>query len=541
MNRTIIIGTRGSELALWQARYAQNLLFQHHIRSELKIILTLGDKNQQWQNSFDKLEGKNFFTKEIEESLLNKEIDLAVHSFKDVEATFFENTDSDLMIAGLSERYLPNDILILHSHSVDKTKTLHIKSGARIGTSSARRYAQLKTLREDIEILPLRGNVPTRIQKLKNTYYDGILLAKAGVERLNIDLSDFYVLNLPLHLFVPAAGQGIIAFQIRKTDEELFELIQKISHKKEERISKIERQALKWMGGGCSKPVGILCEEYEEEKYRLYVSCNTDKNDVSVLSVISANQLEELSRTSEKNIQNIKKILNVEKENVRQVFISKKLDEESYFKKVIRRLNWGLADEPLIQTRAIAIDKIPDYRWIFFNSKNAVKYFFDLEEVRVEEIRNKKIACISAGTAEYVERYGFSSHFIGDGTDISQIAQAFAACCKDQRVIFPCSTISIQNIEKAINYVAEVIHFPVYETIELSKKWEVDFDYLIFTSPSNARAFLKSNSIALTSKMIAMGERTKRELIDRGVLEERIALPVAFDEVAMVGAMMGMI
>ncbi|MBC7862964.1 MAG: hydroxymethylbilane synthase, partial [Bacteroidia bacterium] len=163
--KKIIIGTRGSELALWQANYTKELLEKNGHTVELKIISTQGDRTQQWNTSFEKLEGKGFFTKELEEALLKKEIDLAVHSHKDLPT---ENPDG-LIIAGVSEREDPAELLLIRKECVDETQKFNLKQNAIVGTSSSRRKSQLLAFRPDVELKDLRGNVPTRIEKLRNT------------------------------------------------------------------------------------------------------------------------------------------------------------------------------------------------------------------------------------------------------------------------------------------------------------------------------------------------------------------------------------
>lgn len=531
MNKKIIIGTRGSELALWQAKYTQQLLSRHNISSELKIIVTSGDKNQQWENSFDKLEGKNFFTKEIEEALLNKEIDLAVHSFKDVEAVFYED-DHPLVIAGLSKRHTPNDVLILLNDCVDKQYPLHISCGAKIGTSSSRRYAQLHTFRPDVKILPLRGNVPTRINKLKNRQYDGIILAQAGIERLNISLDEFYVMPLPLYYFVPAAGQGIIAFQARREDEEILQLIKKISDTDAEICGKSERKVLQFTGGGCSKPIGVLCEKHLN-KFRMYVSFNTDKEQPSVLSIIEDVNADTLINTTQKIIQNIQ--YHLQNPVSKKVFISKQLSEDSYLKKIIQRLKWNIADVTLIKTEALPANDLPSFDWIFFSSKNAVKYF--LESYGKDVLKDKKTGCLSVSTSGYLEAQGISADYTGTENDIQSIAEDFLKKCKHQTVLFPCSNISNQSIGQYISGMAEAVYFPVYKTTEIHQELNEQFDYLIFTSPSNVRAFLKKNQIKDNAKIIAMGESTEKELLKHGIKNE-IFLPAIFNENGIVAALM---
>lgn len=162
MRNPLIIGTRGSELALWQARFVQSLLKDIGLDSELKIIKTQGDRIQHL--SFDKLEGKGFFTKEIEEALLNGETDLAVHSHKDLPT----EQPAGLIIAAVSGREDPSERLLIRKEAVDNRKKFSLRKQARVGTSAARRKSQLLAFRPDLILEDLRGNVPTRVQKLRD-------------------------------------------------------------------------------------------------------------------------------------------------------------------------------------------------------------------------------------------------------------------------------------------------------------------------------------------------------------------------------------
>jgi hydroxymethylbilane synthase len=251
------IGSRGSDLALWQAHHVKRQLEALGCTVDLTIIKTQGDAIQHL--SFDKLEGKGFFTKEIEQALLDNSVDLAVHSHKDLET----NPPAGLIIAAVSEREDPADLLLIAKEAVDAEMAWGLKQGAVVGTSSARRKSQVVRFREDTEIKDLRGNVPTRIQKLRDGHYDAILLAKAGVDRLQIDLSEFNMLRLDPTEFVPAPAQGVLALQIRDNDTALFELLQKMNHATVQRQIAVERKVLNLMQGGCQLPLGVYCDDNE--------------------------------------------------------------------------------------------------------------------------------------------------------------------------------------------------------------------------------------------------------------------------------------
>lgn len=239
----LIIGTRGSDLALWQAHFVKNSLAEIGIAAELKIIKTQGDTILNLR--LDKLEGKGFFTKELEEELLNGNIDIAVHSHKDLPTTH----PAGLIIAAVSEREDPSELLLILKDCVDVQQKLSVKFGATVGTSSNRRKAQLLAFRPDLEVEDLRGNVPTRIQKLRDEDYDAIMIAKAGVSRLGIDLSEFYVEELDPMEFIPAPAQGVLAIQIRENDTELAELLKPLHNAAVAKEIAVERKVLQLFEG----------------------------------------------------------------------------------------------------------------------------------------------------------------------------------------------------------------------------------------------------------------------------------------------------
>lgn len=261
--RKIKIGTRGSDLALWQAHYTAQLLDSIGVDSELVIIKTQGDRIQHL--SFDKMEGKGFFTKEIEAALLDKSVDLAVHSHKDLETEMPEG----LSIACVPQRSFPNDLLLIRKEMVDAPGMFSLPPNAVIGTSSARRKAQLKFHLPDCSTRDLRGNVPTRIQKLRNKNYDAIILAKAGVARLKLDLSEFETVDLDPEQFIPAPAQGALALQTR-SDDPLLEQLSKLQFEDADCVA-VERTLLAQMEGGCQMPFGAYCKRHDQG-YQLFAA-----------------------------------------------------------------------------------------------------------------------------------------------------------------------------------------------------------------------------------------------------------------------------
>lgn len=252
--KPIIIGTRGSDLALWQANFVRKELEHRGHEVHIEIIKTQGDKIQDL--SFDKMEGKGFFTKEIEDALLRKEIDLAVHSHKDLET----NQPDGLEVAAVSSRANPCELLLIRESVHEQNALWGLKKDAIIGTSSARRKSQLLALRPDVQIKELRGNVPTRVEKLKTGEYDAILLAKAGILRLELDLSDLVCIDLTCDEFVPAPAQGVLALQVRSSAIELKNILKQINDPAVQKLVHLERSVLNLMDGGCQLPLGVYCD-----------------------------------------------------------------------------------------------------------------------------------------------------------------------------------------------------------------------------------------------------------------------------------------
>jgi hydroxymethylbilane synthase len=239
----ITIGSRGSQLALWQARHIQAKLGELGAETRIEIIKTTGDKIT--GVALAKVGGKGLFTKEIEEALLAGAIDIAVHSLKDVPSEI----PAGLTLAAIPEREDPRDALV--GHPLDE-----LGDGARVGTSSLRRGAQLHALGKGIVIEMLRGNVDTRLRKLDEGQYDAIVLAAAGLRRLGLE--DRIRELLPVTVMCPAVGQGALAIETRvhSKDGAAFELARKLDHAETRLAITAERALLRTLEGGCQVPIG---------------------------------------------------------------------------------------------------------------------------------------------------------------------------------------------------------------------------------------------------------------------------------------------
>jgi hydroxymethylbilane synthase len=241
----VVIGTRGSQLAIWQAEWVQTQLKQlaPDLSVVLKRIQTSGDKIQ--DVPLAKVGGKGLFVKEIEEALLRKDIDLAVHSMKDLPAEL----PTGLTIICIPEREDPRDALLTR-----EGKNLDaLPLGARVGTSSLRRQSQLLHVRPDLQIEMLRGNVDTRLRKLQENQFDAIVLAASGLRRLGWDAH--ITECLPLNVSLPAIGQGALGIEGREDDGFVRDLVAKLEHQPTRVTVTAERALLKRLDGGCQVPI----------------------------------------------------------------------------------------------------------------------------------------------------------------------------------------------------------------------------------------------------------------------------------------------
>jgi hydroxymethylbilane synthase len=242
------IGSRGSQLALWQANHVRILLEARGHTVEIEIIKTTGDKIT--DVALAQVGTKGMFTKEIEEALAARRVDLAVHSLKDLPTEI----PAGFEIAAITAREDPRDVFCSSRYnSFDE-----LPNRARVGTSSLRRQAQLKAMRPDLDIRPLRGNVDTRLRKLEAGEYDAVILAAAGLRRL--DKQEYLRQEFPATLMCPAAGQGSLAIEIRKDDSAIRQHVTFLDNPAARITTTCERALLNCMGGGCQVPIGALAE-----------------------------------------------------------------------------------------------------------------------------------------------------------------------------------------------------------------------------------------------------------------------------------------
>ncbi len=247
MKDKIIIGSRGSDLALWQSNFIKSELEKKNkgLKVEIKIIKTTGDKIL--DVALSKIGDRSLFTKELEVALINKKIDLAVHSLKDLQTQIPEG----LKLSAVTKRHPVEDVLIAGKKGVTLQS---LKENAVIATGSLRRRSQILHLRPDLKIEELRGNVPTRIKKYLNSKWDGIILARAGVERLKLQKHISSVISIDEIL--PAVGQGALGIEINEENIFVDNILKSIHHEETYKAVLAERALLRTLEGGCQVPIG---------------------------------------------------------------------------------------------------------------------------------------------------------------------------------------------------------------------------------------------------------------------------------------------
>jgi len=523
MSKKIIIGSRGSDLALWQANFVLGKLKKKKIDCEIKIIKTKGDIEQNL--SWDKMEGKGFFTKEIEDALLKKEIGLAVHSHKDLPTDLVKG----LIIAAVSEREDPSELLLINKNAVDEKQKFSLKQNAVVGTSSARRKSQMLAWRSDVRLEDLRGNVPTRIQKLRDKKYDAILIANAGVARLEIGLDEFHCEKLDVHEFIPAPAQGVLALQIREDDKELFEKLQALNNKEVAETIAVERKILNLFDGGCQLPLGVICEKEENEKgetiYKVRISKADSWNKFPKYVYVESKKIYGLAEKVVEKIKNIKPC---------SVFISRDFRKNDFFKNCLKANGYKVFAQSLIEIKQIPMRKFMKTDWVFFSSKNAVKHFFEQKP----NVERTKFGAVGKSTAEAIRKYGKRAEFIGSSDDTRMTGKKFSALVGSKTVLFPQAKESMKTIQLQLPKKENVIDVIVYETIKNSdcQLPIANCQLLVFSSPSNVEAFFEKNKISDEQKVVAIGNATANALNSFGIKANK--LPASFDDLGLVQAVM---
>ena len=374
MAESLVIGSRGSQLALWQAHWIQARLAELGVESRIEIIKTTGDKIT--DVPLAKVGGKGLFTKEIEDALLERRIDCAVHSLKDLPTEVPEG----LTIAAVPERETPYDALI-------GSTLARLPQGARVGTSSLRRAAQLRALRPDLVIEPVRGNLDTRLRKLDEGQYQAIVLAGAGLNRLG--WADRIAELLPPEVMTPAVGQGALAVETRSDGGYAYQVCSRLNHRATQIAVTAERAVLGSLGGGCQVPIGAhAVVEGGEVTVRALVISPDGGTIVRHEDHAPVDDAEELGRRVAESL-----LASGAKEILKSVYtplagqrivVTRAAQQAGALARRLRELGADVVEMPVIDLAPPAnaaplkeaIANIDAYDWIIFTSVNGVEFFF---------------------------------------------------------------------------------------------------------------------------------------------------------------------
>jgi hydroxymethylbilane synthase len=517
----LVIGSRGSDLALFQANLIASLLKRLGVSTEVKIIKTVGDKIDNL--SFDKIEGKGFFTKELEDALLAREIDLAVHSLKDLSTQMPDG----LKVGAYCNPEDPSELLLVRPDCYDPNRKLFVKPGCAIGTSSVRRQAQIAHFRPDLKIEPLRGNVPTRVKKLREGKYCAILIAKAGVQRLGLNLDGLHSFTLDRFEFIPAPGQGILTIEIRANDPAVEMAIAKLNEKSAEETANLERGLLSRFQGGCQLPLGVTSKK-RGGRFHLMAFLGVRngeawgqpalfEGDGAAIEGLIEKAYSTLSVSSSADTHKKKVLITRSENEAAHLFenLSGKIEPIYYPVFSIAPFHDKSADD-------LAVSRLNDFDWLIFTSKNSVRIFFDiLRENGATLPSNMKIAAVGRKTSELLNAFGAREVFVPEREDstglIAELPRKFGG--SKVSILLPQGEEAPTTLEDGLDALGhQVIRLNIYRTMptDPAKLPDINIDsidFFIFTSPLSVTYFRDlGHKIPAESWVAAIGWPTAEAL-----------------------------
>ena len=542
--KTIKIGTRGSKLALYQAFLVQEELQKNFPETTfiLEIIKTKGD--QILDVALSKIGDKGLFTKEMETALFNGEIDMAVHSLKDLPTKFPEGAK----LGAVLKRGDIRDALI----SSDGRKINDLTSEDVIATSSLRRKAQLLRINPDFKIIEIRGNVNTRIRKMQEGYCDVMVMAGAGLQRL--EMGEYISELFDPELMIPACSQGAIAVEIRENDPDTEALLSKINHQETFLATEAERTFLGTLEGGCQIPVGSYTS-IDGDKFKItgFISSidgtkflrESAEGDISQAVYLSAKLAKNLFNSGGAEI--LKEIRNENLANPQadlalkdKVIISTRpLEASDTLPEIIRSAGAKLFSLPMIEIVPAPLDpqmaeklnNLEQYEWIFFTSKNGVVNFFkQLIDARgtTELPKKVKIAVIGFKTGLELEYYGYAPTFISEENTAEEFLNRFNAKYHPENlnILLSLGNLADNTLQNNLALRNSVQRIDVYQTVkpaqadpEIMDMIKSDrYDLIVFTSPSTFHNFSSFYDASMLGKlkMASIGSVTTKAIQKAG-------------------------
>ncbi|QQS48453.1 MAG: hydroxymethylbilane synthase [Acidobacteriota bacterium] len=513
----LIIGSRGSRLALWQANWVKSRLEEAHpgLTVSIEIIKTTGDKLT--EASLVRIGGKGVFTKEIEEALLDRRVDLAVHSLKDLPTTL----PAGLGIAAITERVDVRDALIVSAALGGNVSSIRdLPQGARVGTSSLRRAAQLRHRRPDLRILELRGNVETRLRKLDDGQYDAIILASAGLIRLGY--ADRITAGLDPAEMLTAVGQGALGIESRTGDEATNRLLGILDHPPSRRAAEAERAVLRQLGGGCAVPIAAHARIRGETSSELEIEAlvaNVEGNRIIRKRIEGSSEMaevlgERLARELvEAGARDLLPRIGVETRSSLtgcRIIVTRAAKQAGELVTGLEALGAEVVHFPTIEIREPldwspldrALSNLSSYDWLAFTSANAVEFFLkrlDDEGHGRAELISHKVCAVGSRTAGRLALEKISVHLTPERFTAEALVEEFirkfgiGQRLRGSRMLLPASNIARDGLRPALAGIGvEVDVVEAYRTVmpETSTDEAVAMlsappaDYIVFTSPS---------------------------------------------------------
>lgn len=547
MDRTIRIGTRGSQLALYQANVVKEELEKKFPGNHFQIVVvkTKGDKILDVPLS--KIGDKGLFTKELEVAMFDDEIDMAVHSLKDLPTSFPEG----VVLGAVLKRGEVRDALI----STTKRSLKDLTADDVIATSSLRRKAQLLRINRDFKIVEIRGNVNTRIRKMEEGYCTVMVMAGAGLQRLGMD--NYISELIDPSLVIPACSQGAIAIEIRENDEAIASLVGAINDPLTLVATNAERAFLRTLEGGCQIPVGshsnIKGDKFEITGFIASIDgsdylCDNAEGPIDQAVEISRQLAEKLLSMGGRDILKAIRLEDPfapgkELPLKGKVFISTRAVEAGdTLPDLLKAKGATLLSLPMIEIVPVTSDgksevaekikHLAGYDWLFFTSRNGVANFFRIliDQTGSSELpANLKVAVVGVKTASELEYYGYSPAFTGISHGSAELVAEFCGTHtpKDLKILLALGNLADDTLENRLGTDNAVDRLNVYETCEpksvdgalIQRIKDGQYDLILFTSPSTFHHFssMVEPEILQTLKIASIGTTTSRAIGEAGL------------------------
>ena len=550
----LIVGTRTSRLARWQSTHVINLLSSAWplLTCELRPFETKGDRTL--DRPLPEIGGKGLFTAELERALLSGEIDIAVHSLKDLPV----QNPPGLALGAIPARADVSDVLVTPGKDTITT----LPPGAVVGTSSLRRQAQILAARPDLRVRSIRGNVETRVRKVLDGEYDAAVLAAAGLKRLDMD--DVIGSHLPPDVMLPAPGQGALAVQCRADDEQTLALLRPIDHAPTRRATTAERQFLKALGGGCSAPIAAHACSHDDGMLQLegliaspdgglLIRVSGRGHDPHELALQVASEARERGaapilaslqstgpRATTRPLQDLR------------VVVTRASHQASQFADRLRQagatpiLFPTIRIVPFDDSRQLdtAIQALQDYDWVIFTSVNGVEIFW----ARVQALHldaalldGVHVSAIGPATAGALKQFGVQPDFVPDEFIAERVAEGLGDVC-GQKILLPRAELARAALAELLREGgAQVDEIPTYRTVQAATDPQAragldSADVITFTSSSTVRNFValvggtrQAASLASNALIACIGPITAATVREMGMEPHIIAEDYTID------------